>query len=208
MSFSPFTITKVETHSAEELLAGLRKVVMLKDPKAYPYAEASLSLTTLPWPEIRPAQRYLLVDGLNKVHRLEWELARHGHDLFDLDGYLTIWTDQSPDPIDVLPPIVETIKEADGSLVNIINDGAHRMYVARLEWRRPIIVLAQNLPPQFPYYAYPIPGDQPFEAMVMVEGEVIPANLIKKWHRQEDNKLLYRDFNSAFQNVGGPRGQG
>ncbi|MDR1608715.1 MAG: hypothetical protein LBT38_09970 [Deltaproteobacteria bacterium] len=208
MSFSPFKIIKAHLHSEAELLAGLRKVTMLKDREAQPYANASLSVTTLPWSEIRPAQRYALVDGLAKVHCLEWELAKQGLDLFALTGYLTIWTDQSAEPIDLLPPIVETIKEADGSLVNIINDGMHRMYVARLEWRLPKIVLVQNLPHQYPYYAYPIPGDNPWDAITMVEGDIIPANLIKKWHRQEDNKRLYRDFNSAFQNVGGPRGQG
>ncbi|MDR2141059.1 MAG: hypothetical protein LBR11_04600 [Deltaproteobacteria bacterium] len=208
MSFKPFKISKVETHSQAELLAGLRRVVMLKNPAAKPYAQAALTVTSLPWSDIRPAQRYVLVDGLAKIHCLEWELAKHGLDLFALDGYLTIWTDHSEFPIDLLPPIVETIQESEGSLVNIINDGMHRMYVARLEWKRPQVVLAQGLPPEYPYYAYPIPGPNPWDSLVMVEGETIPANLIKKWHRQEDNKLLYRDFNSAFQNVGGPRGQG
>ncbi|MDR1576941.1 MAG: hypothetical protein LBT86_01750 [Deltaproteobacteria bacterium] len=208
MSFKPFKITKIQIHSQAELLEGLKKVVMLKDREARPYAQASLSVTTLPWSEVRPAQRYALVDGLAKVHCLEWELAKEGLDLFNLDGYLTIWTDQSSPPIDLLPPIVETIEEADGSLVNIINDGLHRMYVARLEWKQPKIVLARNIPREYPYYAYPIVGENPWDSIVLVEGETIPAGLIKKWHRQEDNKLLYRDFNSAFQNVGGPRGQG
>jgi hypothetical protein len=103
---------------------------------------------------------------------------------------------------------VETNNEADGSSVNIINDGMHRMYVARLEWKLPNVVLVRNLAPRFPYYAYPIPGDNPWEQIIIVEGETIPKTLIKKWHRGADNKLLYRDFNSAFQNVGGPRGQG
>jgi hypothetical protein len=208
MSFSPFKITKVEAHGQAELFAGLRKVVMLKDRATQPYAAASLAVTTLPWSAIRPAQRYALADGLAKIHCLEWELEKRGFDLFDLDGYLTVWTDQSPEPIDVLPPIVETVEEADGSRVNVVNDGAHRMYVARLEWKVPKIVLAWDLPPQYPYYAYPIPGESPWDSIVLVEGETIPATMVKKWHRGEDNKLLYRDFNSAFQNVGGPRGQG
>jgi len=39
-------------------------------------------------------------------------------------------------------------------------------------------------------------------------GSRIPEGVLKKWHRIPDNKRLYRDFNSAFLNVGGPRGQG
>jgi hypothetical protein len=208
MSFTPFKIVNVDVHPQEELLAKLRQVVMLKDRTAYPYKTATLAVTTLPWSEIRPAQRYVLADGLAKIHHLEWELAERGIDLFNLEGYLTILTDQSVFPVDVLPPIVETINEADGSLINVVNDGAHRLYVARLEWRRPKIVLVRDLPAQYPYYAYPIPDERPWESMVLVEGETIPTNLVKKWHRIEDNKRLYRDFNSAFQNVGGPRGQG
>jgi hypothetical protein len=208
MSFRPFKIKKVELHSQTELLTNLRRVVMLKDPNSYPYAQAALTVTTLPWSEIRPAQRYILADGLQKVHCLEWELKEHGLDIFKLDGYVTVWTDQSSEPIDLLPPVVETVNEADGSLINIINDGMHRMYAARLEWKLPNIVLVRNLPEKYPYYAYPIPGSNPWDQISLVEGGTIPASLIKKWHRTEDNKLLYRDFNSAFINVGGPRGQG
>jgi hypothetical protein len=208
MSFTPFKILKAEPHSQAELISGLRKVVNLKDREAYPYANATLEVTSLPFSEFRLAQRYLLQNGLAKIQRLEWELEKLGYDLFDLDGYLTIWTDQSPEPIDILPPVVETMVEADGSSVNVVNDGAHRLVVARLEWKKPKIVLASNVPPQYPYYAYPIPGDRPWDDLVLVEGDVIPANLIKKWRRQEDDKRLYRDFNSAFRNVGGPRGQG
>jgi hypothetical protein len=71
-----------------------------------------------------------------------------------------------------------------------------------------VVVLVEDLPPQCPYYAYPIPGAAPWDQVAVIEGDKVPAGIIKKWHRTSDNKRLYRDFNSAFQNVGGPRGQG
>jgi hypothetical protein len=208
MTFSPFKIVEVQAHGTDELLSRLRKVAMLKAPKTLPYAQAKLEIRPLAYDLFRPAQRYALSDNLLKVQRLAWELGAFGHHPLELDGYLTIWTDQGPEPIDLLPPVVEAIAEADGSTVNVINDGMHRLFAGRLEWRIPRVVLAEGLPRECPYYAYPIPGQHPWDQVAVLEGDRIPAGHIKKWHRTMDNKTLYRDFNSAFQNVGGPRGQG
>jgi hypothetical protein len=208
MGFSPFKITKVEHHSVDELLSRLKKVSMLKNPGVFPYAQAQLSLERMNISDIRPAQRYVLLSGLLKTQCLSHELKELGYDLMALDGYLTIYTDQSNEPIDLLPPIVELHREEDGRLNNIINDGMHRLYAARLEWRRPQVIYAQNLPQEYPYYAYPIPGPFPWEVVEILDNDDIPKGFLKKWHRIRDNKLLYRNFNSSFQNVGGPRGGG
>ncbi|MDR1298163.1 MAG: hypothetical protein LBO05_12515 [Deltaproteobacteria bacterium] len=208
MTFAPFTVTRIEKHDRTELIARLREVVMLKDRAAKPYAGAKIELRPLPFDLFRPAQRYVLADNLLRVQRLEWELARFGEAPLGLSGYLTMWTDQSDEPVDLLPPVVEAIPEADGTTVNVVNDGMHRLFAARLEWKIPTVVLVENLPPEFPYYAYPIPGKSPWDQVAILEGGHVPAGVVKKWHRTEDNKKLYRDFNSAFQNVGGPRGQG
>ncbi|MDR1109978.1 MAG: hypothetical protein LBP92_04580 [Deltaproteobacteria bacterium] len=208
MTFSPFKVTRVEAHGPDELISRLRRVAMLKDPEARPYAQARLELRPLAFDLFRPAQRYVLADNLLKVQHLAWELAAHGHHPLALEGFLSIWTDRGPEPVDLLPPVVEAIPEADGSTVNVINDGMHRLFAGRLEWRIPTVVLAEGLPPQFPYYAFPIPGRHPWDQVAILEGDRVPAGHIKKWHRTMDNKRLYRDFNSAFQNVGGPRGQG
>jgi hypothetical protein len=158
MGFTPFKITKIESHPPDELISRLRDVTMLKKRDVKPYASATLSLGKMDIESIRPAQRYVLLSGLLKVQRLSHELKDHGYDLMELNGYLTLHIDESPEPIDLLPPIVERHREEDGSLNNIINDGMHRLYVARLEWRRPQVVYAEMLPPDYPYYAYPIPG--------------------------------------------------
>ncbi|MDR1546112.1 MAG: hypothetical protein LBU12_05250 [Deltaproteobacteria bacterium] len=208
MTFAPFTVTKVERHDQAELFDRLRQVVMLKDPLARPYAQAELSLRRLDWDEFRPAQRYVLSDNLHKIQHLEWELARFGLDPLALDGFLTLWTDVSDEPLDLLPPVVELVVEADGSAVNVVNDGMHRLFVGRLEWKRPVAIHVQGLPAEFPYYSYPVPGPRPWDEVKIVEGGAVPAGLIKKWRRIPDDKRLYRNFNSAFRNVGGPRGQG
>ncbi|MDR2352833.1 MAG: hypothetical protein LBF22_06645 [Deltaproteobacteria bacterium] len=208
MSFVPFKVLQVQPHPVKELFAKLRKVVMLLERDSKPYEKALLTLKVLPYAKIHPAQLYVLEDNLQRAQCLEWELARFGYNLFKLPGYLTIQTDQSQDPIDLLPPIIERTREADGSLANIVNDGMHRLYLGRLEWKPAQVVLVENLPPQFPYYAYPVPGLFPWEKIQVLPGGEVPLNFIKKWHRIPNNKALYRDFNSAFQNVGGPRGGG
>ena len=208
MAFEPFVVTEVEKHGPEALFENLRKVSMLKRPDVFPYADAHISLARMPFSDVSPAQRYVLGDALDRAQHLEWELSRFNVDLFALDGYVTIRTDQSADPIDVLPPVVESMAESDGRRVNIINDGMHRMYVARLEWKIPQVVFIQGVSPEYPYYAYPIPGGGCWDVVQILEGGHIPSGLIKKWHRIPDNKMLYRNFNSSFTNVGGPRGQG
>ncbi|MDR1487893.1 MAG: hypothetical protein LBT62_07900 [Deltaproteobacteria bacterium] len=207
MAFTQFTITKVLPHDVFELENKLREVAMLKDASVRPYAQAKIVLKTMPYEEFRPAQRYVLSDNLAKVQHLNWELSAHGYDLLNLSGYLTVYTDKSDEPIDLLPPIIEGQLEANGLFVNVINDGMHRLYVGRQEWKLPKVVHIVDVPRQYPYYAYPIPGAAPWDEVTILPGDVIPAGLIKKFHRISDNKRLYRDFNSAFLNVGGPRGQ-
>jgi hypothetical protein len=208
LSFTPFTIIKLEAHSKEELFERLRNVVLMEDRDTKPYLDASFLLAPLSYSDLWPAQRYVLSNNLIKAHHLEWELAALGHHPLELSGYLTIWTDKSPLPIDLLPPIVEQTIEADGTSHAIVNDGLHRLYIGRLAWKIPRVVLVSNIPPEYPYYAYPIPGVHPWDDITVIEGDSIPPGFVKKWHRTPFNKKLYRDFNSVFQNVGGPRGGG
>jgi len=195
-------ITRVEKHGSDELIANLRKVGMLTDPSIRLYAEAEIALPVLHTDEIAPAQRYVLAQEILKVRDLQWALREHGVDMFKLDGYVTIWRDGFDDPIDVLPPVVEESVEADGSIVKILNDGLHRVYLARME-RSPIrVAFIRSVPPQYPYYAFPLVNG--WNDVEIVRD--LPEGYIKKWHRIKDYKSLYRDFNTGFQNVGGPRG--
>lgn len=195
-------IKRVERHGVEELLANMRRVSMLTAPSEMPYKNAAITLATMHTNEIAPAQRYVLTQEILKVRDLQWSLREHDVDLFALDGYATIWLEGYDDPIDVLPPVVEKSMEADGSVVKILNDGMHRVYLARME-RTPIQVLyVEDVPKQFPYYAFPLVNGWSDVEIV----SDLPEGYIKKWHRIKNYKSLYRNFNSGFQNVGGPRG--
>ncbi|MBE3587389.1 MAG: hypothetical protein IMW93_02330 [Thermoanaerobacteraceae bacterium] len=195
-------IIKVIPHSAGELMERLRRVTMLTDPECYIYRDVYISLERLHTRHLAPAQSYVLTGELQKVRRLKWELARHGVDLFGLNGYVTIYLDGYDQPVDVLPPVIEESVEADGSVFNIICDGMHRVYLARLEWVVPQVIFIRGVPKDRPYYAFPLPGG--WEQVTLRED--LPPGFVKKWHRIADYKSLYRNFNSAFQNVGGPRG--
>ena len=195
-------IKRVERHGADELIANMRKVGMLTHPEALVYKGSGIELATLHTDEIAPAQRYVLNKEIMKVRDLRCELRDHGLDLFKLHGYATIWLEGYDDPIDVLPPVIEQSKEADGSVVKILNDGMHRVYLARME-RSPIQCLyVSDVPSQYPYYAFPLVNG--WNDVDIVED--LPEGYIKKWHRIKNYKSLYRDFNTGFQNVGGPRG--
>lgn len=195
-------IEHVEHHSPEELIRKMRNVGMLVHPEARLYADAEISLQTFHTDEIAPAQRYVLTGEIAKVRDLRWSLADLGVDLFRLEGYVTIRLKGYDDPIDVLPPVIEESHEADGSTVRILNDGMHRVYLARME-RSPIqVVFVRNVPEQYPYYAFPLVDG--WSGVEIVQD--LPDGYIKKWHRIREYKTLYRDFNTAFQNVGGPRG--
>jgi hypothetical protein len=195
-------IKRVERHSVEELMANMRRVSMLTQPDALPYADAHMELETLHTNEIAPAQRYVLTQEILKVRDLRWALREHDVDLFGLDGYVTMWIDGYDDPIDLLPPVVEQSAEADASVVRILNDGMHRVYLARMERSNIQVVYVRNVPHQYPYYAFPLVNGW---ADVEIVSE-LPEGYIKKWHRIKDYKSLYRNFNSGFVNVGGPRG--
>lgn len=175
---------------------------MLTRPDARVYERCPIELRAMNTDDIAPAQRYVLTQEILKVRELRWALRDHGIDLFTLDGYLTMWLEGYDDPIDLLPPVIEESREADGRTVNILNDGMHRVYLARME-RSPIqVVYVREVPDEYPYYAFPLVNG--WNDVEIVQD--LPEGYIKKWHRIRDYKSLYRDFNTAFVNVGGPRG--
>jgi hypothetical protein len=195
-------IEHIERHSIDELLANMRKVGMLTNPSLRVYENSKIELVTMDTDDIAPAQRYVLVHEIMKVRELRWALAEHGINLFKLDGYVTIRLKGYDDPIDVLPPVIEQSVEADGSVVKILNDGMHRVYLARMEWSPIQVVYVQDVPKEYPYYAFPLVNG--WNDVEIVQD--LPEGYIKKWHRIKNYKTLYRDFNTGFQNVGGPRG--
>lgn len=195
-------IIRVERFSEEVLIEKLRGITMLKAPDVKIYETAFISLETVKVEHLAPPQNYILRSELKKVRRLKWALLDHGIDLFHLNGFVRMTLEDAPEPVDILPPVVEESIERDGSVHFIINDGMHRVYMALREWVTPQVVLVRGIPKDLPYYAYAIPGGW----NSVEERDDLPSGYLKKWHRIENYHSLYRNFNSAFSNVGGPRG--
>lgn len=196
-------ILRVEKHGSGELIERLRRVSMLTNPEIFIYRESLVSLEKIRTEFLSPPQSYILSAELQKVRNLRWQLKEFGVELFSLDGYVSVYLEGYEEPVDVLPPVVEESVEQDGSVHNIICDGMHRVSLARMEWVIPQVVFIRGIPRDKPYYAYPVPGGW---NQVVIRDD-LPEGFIKKWHRIKEYKTLYRDFNSAFTNVGGPRGR-
>lgn len=196
-------IVDVKMHGVKELVEKMRRVSMLTDPEIFIYRDSYISLEKIRAELLSPPQSYILSSELQKVRNLRWQLREFGVELFRLDGYATVYLEGCDEPVDVLPPVVEESVEMDGTVHNIICDGMHRISLARMEWFIPQVVFIRGIPGDKPYYAYPVPGGW---SQVVVR-EDLPDGFIKKWHRIKEYKTLYRNFNSAFVNVGGPRGR-
>lgn len=199
-------IIALERHSPAELIACLRRVPLMEQPEVLVYAEALISLEQIRPDCLHPPQNYLWLQELRKAQELRWSLAEHGVDLFRLDGYVTYTVrgeDGSEAAYDLYPPIVEESFEADGTVALLINDGMHRLYLARLEWAVPQVTYIRGVPKAYPYYAYP--RRQGWEGLEVLAENPDPKTYLKKCHRVRHNKRLYRDFQAVFANVGHPR---
>lgn len=194
-------ITKAEQFTVDELILKLRNVTMLKAPETKIYSDTYISLEKIRPEFMAPPQNYILREELKKVRELKWALEEYGINIFELNGFVRLTIDDSEDPVDLLPPIVEESIELDGSVHLLINDGMHRVYMALREWKIPEVVLIRGIPKHLPYYAYPVPGGW----SSVEEREDLPHGYLKKWHRISEYHSLYRNFNSSFINVGGPR---
>jgi hypothetical protein len=199
-------ISRVERFDEGELIGRLRRVSMLEDGSALPYKDARIELREMPHGELHPAQRYILSGNVKRLEDLRWSLCEMGFELFKPCGFLRIWFKGREAPIDLLPPIVEESRhDGGGRPINIVCDGMHRVYLSYVQWVTPQVVFIRGIPHEYPYYAYPL-RDSDWGAIEMWDS--IPEGAVKKWHRIRDDKKLYRNFNSAFENVGAPRGAG
>jgi hypothetical protein len=201
-------ILSVARHDEAELLSRLRRVPLLKQPEVLVYEQALISLELIHCDSLSPTQNYIWLQELRKTQELRWSLASHGVDLFRLDGFVT-YTVKEADGAEVVydlyPPVVEESIEADGTVALIINDGMHRLYLARLEWVVPQVTYIRGIPREFPYYAFP--RRERWEGLDLLAENPDPQTYLKKCHRRRDNKRLYRDFQAVFQNVGRSRSQ-
>jgi len=202
------TITEVRRHPVQELIERMRRVTLLEDQSIRPYKDASISVESLSPEFLAPAQLYVLRPNLERQRQLKYELAKHNVDLFRLAGFVEMKVEGSPSAIGMIPPVVEESVEANGRVVNLICDGIHRLFLARLEWVIPEVVFVRGIDKRFPYYAYPNVRGWDDVPIVETLSDERGEKILKKWHRVERHKALYRDFTGPFSNLSVPRGTG
>jgi hypothetical protein len=199
-------IIALEHHPQEALIDRLRRVPLLERTDVLVYSQALISLELIHTTSLNPPQNYIWLRELRKTQELRWSLASWGVDLFRLNGYVTYTVRQEGGEeavYDLYPPVVEESFEADGTVALIINDGMHRLYLARLECVVPQVTYVRGVPKEYPYYAFPRPGG--WEGLDILAENPDPQRYLKKCHRVRHNKGLYRDFQAVFQNAGRSR---
>lgn len=166
--------------SSTELLSRLKRTRLRGFDQAEVYRHAVLTLEPVEIAMLLPTQTYVLKHIVELIEGLADSLG-----VFSLDGALII------DGVPFLPPIVEESLEG-----LIINDGMHRVWAARKRGTHINAVVIRNVPPQYPYYAYPLENGWAGVAEVDEQPDV------KKRYRDPENyKALFRDFNEAFPGV-------
>nr|VFK67746.1 MAG: hypothetical protein BECKUNK1418G_GA0071005_11614 [Candidatus Kentron sp. UNK]VFK73078.1 MAG: hypothetical protein BECKUNK1418H_GA0071006_11614 [Candidatus Kentron sp. UNK] len=187
-----------------ELLAALKQTRLRGHGQPLLYRHATLSLESALDPDsLVPAQNYVLKEDFERIEALYHLFLEQGIDIFALDGGLRFWlrnpeTGDEEGPIPLIPPVVEESLEPDGQTVWLINDGMHRVHAAKRLGRKINIVLARNVPPEYPYYAYAhSAGWRSVEEL-----DELPDGYIKKRYRDPENyKALFRDFNAVFPGI-------
>jgi hypothetical protein len=193
-------IDSVERFDRAQLLDSLKTTRLRGFGGPLIYADASLEvIPAINSDALSPAQRYVVRAGVAKVLELRDALLPFGVDVFALDGGVFIRTTEDPDEtIPVIPPIIEESREPGGRIVNLINDGIHRVFAARSIGARISVVLARNVPSEYPYYAFALPGGWADVAVI----DELADNFQKKEYRQPENyKALFRDFNAIFPGI-------
>ena len=199
-------IVQVKQYSVADLMARLRRVPLQEQPDVKIYENALISLETIHTKNLHPPQNYVWLAELRKVQELRWSLQEHGLNMFNLNGFVSYTVKESNEELvsyDLYPPIIEESFEADGTLALLINDGMHRVFLARSEWIVPQVIYVRGIPKEYPYYAYPRP--QGWEGIDLLPDNPDKNRYLKKCHRIRHNKALYRNFQAVFQNVGGSR---
>lgn len=207
-------IDNVSYFFQDELIRRLRNVTMLEDKKIYPYKDAVITSEYLDPKILTPPQNYLLSSALKNIFELEDAFLQHSKeipyyyfDIFDLSGgFLEYGTCECAGLLIqrvLLPPIIEESIEEDGTVKLIICDGMHRVYASMIKHLGLInCIYIRGVNKRCPYYAYPVINE--WDGVKVIDR--LEPGLIKKFHRIKDNKKLYRNFDSVFNNCSAPRG--
>jgi hypothetical protein len=191
-------IIRFEYFTEELLFENLRKIHITGRPDLKIYKNANISLKENINPQdINFAQYYVLEKDLDEISITRKCLLEYGVDIFKLKGFVRVYYQNSDNNalgvFDVLPPVVE-ISKADGG-IPLLNDGMHRVYLAREAESAINLIMVENSDPDYPYYA--LPNNEGWNNLARCRE--VPD--IKKNYRIKEYKTLFRDFNTSFINV-------
>jgi len=191
---------EINIHSSGELISKMQ-LVKQRNSSTQPYLNSRIDIVTLDPEVLKPCQNYILIPELKKVESLRWNILEEtGHiDILRLQGYLTC--DYEDTTIDILPPVCEEYFDDRFRQHILINDGMHRCYLAYRMGMPLNVVYVRGINRHHPYYSFINPRGWDDVELI---NELTP-NYIKKFHVSKNYKSLYRNFNSAFQNVGDSR---
>lgn len=197
-------ITRIEKISEDKLLKLFQQTRLRGHGQPLIYKDSQLQLLRQVDPTtLYPAQNYLLHSNIKRFHDFHGIFQSHGYDIFSLEGGLLFWVQaenggEEEGPIPLTPPVVEMSRETDGRVVQLINDGMHRVYTAMQLEKSINIIMVNNVPEKWPYYAYARKtGWHGVEELAE-----LPDNYSKKSYRDPKNyKELFRDFNGVFPGI-------
>lgn len=201
-------ILSLQKHSKEELLKRLRQVTLLHSSKTknpiYIYKSAEIELVNLLTSILLPEQLYEIEGQLEKLKDLKKALREKNIDMFNLSGYVSYLTNEGRNVHTLLPVIIEYQKEKDGSINPIILDGCHRISVARSQKLKIVqVIKVAKVDEKHPVFGHANPHGWRDVRLV----QAAPDKKDKRLWRFPLSEVYkyYRDFNSAFENVGQPR---
>jgi len=193
-------IKAYKSHNYEDLIKKLKKVSMLKNDNNFPYLNSYITIETIDPNCLYPCQFYIIKNELQSKIDLCESFDTIGVNIFLLTKYYEFKLENEKCIRTILPPIVEESIESDGKIYPLINDGMHRIYLALLQKRKINVIYIRGS--SEPYYAYPLTNSWSDVSII----NELNKNTIKKIHRIQDNKKLYRNFDSVFMNCSRPRG--
>ena len=193
---SQFDIQKFDFIDMDEVVKKLRCVKLLGHGLKCVYQNAKAEIENVSPLKLVPTQRYVLSSSLKTIENLYVLFNKIGIDIFNLDGGIRYTLNDKI--FHLLPPIIEMTDNSLGGFVPLICDGMHRIKCSIQLNKEIRVICFHNLPPEFPYYAHPLPNGWKDVRII----DRIPPKFQKKVYREPNaHKLLFRDINSVFPGI-------
>lgn len=197
-------ITHLKKHTKQNTINKFKKVILLNSEKKgkpiFVYENAKIELRKIKIKDLLPLQLYQLKSSSQLVQNLyKIFQKKYKADIFNMDGYFTYISDDKR--YELVPPIVENVKNQKGEMEKIIIDGLHRILLAKkLKKEEIVVVVVENIPEKL---ILPVAPNSWEEIKVM---KIAPESKYRRnWLIPPDKGYLYyRNFQSVFQNVGQP----